>query len=164
VQRRAIAVVIIVIPVVRLWRHGRRADRVGHIAAPAAPVAVCPARAPPNALPQVGHLGQQAMDPAPARDRRWEGAQPRPRGRRALPVPPLDPRRLTGLPDKGPPPFGPLTTPPLLALLGEPDARQRHRYGRLGTMTIGTPAPQATENLLKRLPQGGGVAPPKRRQ
>jgi hypothetical protein len=127
---------------------------------------------PPNALPQVGQCGAemigacalQALAQAPAGDVRRDRDQPMAVVRRPGPWQEVAAGLLALCPDDGPPPCGALTAPHLVALLGEPDAREVDRKRCMGARARGTPAPQATQNLLKRPPQGGGGAPPKRRQ
>jgi hypothetical protein len=57
-----------------------------------------------------------------------------------------------------------LTAQPLRTILGAPDAMEVDGERCLGTMAIVTHAPESSENLLKLPPQGGGFAPPNRRQ
>jgi hypothetical protein len=51
-----------------------------------------------------------------------------------------------------------------VAIFGDPHDREVDGKRRMGAMAIVTPVPQATQNLLKLPPQGGGFDPPNWRQ
>ena len=76
----------------------------------------------------------------------------------------IDARLLTRFADNGADPFCDLTAQHLVAILGDPDDMEVNGKRRMGAMAIVTHVPQSTQNLLKLPPQGGGVAPPNRRQ
>jgi hypothetical protein len=83
---------------------------------------------------------------------------------RDVPLEEIDAGLLTRFPDHGPDSFCHLTASPCMAVRGDPDVREVEGTRRRGARARVTHAPQSTQNLRKLPPQGGGFAPPKRRQ
>jgi hypothetical protein len=81
-----------------------------------------------------------------------------------VPLENIDASLLALFPDNGSDPFGHLTAPHFMAVLGDPDDMEVDGKRCMGAMAIITHAPQSTQNLLKLPPKGRGFAPPNRRQ
>ena len=128
--------------------------------------------AAPKPLPQVRKFGEetigafafhpldQATDGDVWRDRHHDMDMVR----RDMSFEHVHPGLLTFLTDDSTDSFRHLTAQPLMAILGDPDDMKVDGKCRMGAMAIVTHAPQATKNLLKLPPKGGGFAPPNWRQ
>jgi len=157
---------------VRLLRNVRFDDLVSDMAAAAAKVAPRPDMAAPKALPHMRKFGQQPigafalhpLDQATDRNVRWDRDHHMDMVRRDVPLEDIDAGLLALFTDDGTDPFCDLTAQHLVAILGDPDDMEVDGKRRMGAMAIVTHVPQSTQNLLKLPPQGGGFAPPKRRQ
>ena len=155
-----------------LLRNVRFDDFVRDMAAAAAEGAPRPDMAAPKALPQMRELGQQtigafafhALDQATDRDVRWDRDHHMDMARRDVPLEDIAAGLLALFTDNGPDPLGDLTAQHFMAVLGDPDDMEVDGKRRMGAMAIVTHALQSTQNRLKLPPQGGGFAPPKRRQ
>jgi len=104
------------------------------------------------------------LDQATERDGRWDREHPRDMVWRHGPVEESDAGLRALVPDEGPDPSCDRTAPHLVTILGDLDDREVDGTRCRGAMARVTHGPQSTQKLLKLPPQGGGFAPPNRRQ